>query len=77
MATRDSVISKRSAGHWGLASLPGNWHPALEAAMRCYDGLASRDDVALLRASMPPFVGYVRDRVPIAEPRSAGPPRWT
>lgn len=77
MATRDPVISKRSAGRWGLGSLADSWQPAIEAALRCYDGRASVADVDLLRESMPLFVAFVRDRVPVVEPRPAGAPRWT
>jgi hypothetical protein len=77
MATHDPVLSKRSAGHWGLAQLPDRWRPALEAALRAYDGNADPSDIALLRDSMPRFVSYVRERVPIIGPRPPGPPRWT
>jgi hypothetical protein len=77
MATRDPVISKRSSGQWGRANLPQIWHPAIDAALRCYDGLADLTDIALLRESMPRFVTYLRDRVPIVDPRPAGPPRWS
>jgi hypothetical protein len=77
MATREPVISKRSAGRWGLATLPDIWHPALEAALRCYDGQASAAEIGLLRQSMPLFVEYVRGHVPVVEPRPTGPPRWS
>jgi hypothetical protein len=77
MATRDPVISKRSAGQWGQTSQPSVWRPAIEAALRSYDGQGTRTDLALLRKSMPLFVNYVRDRVPVVEPRPAGTPRWT
>jgi hypothetical protein len=77
MTSRDPVISKRSAGRWGLDELPAHWHPAIEAAQRCYDGRASRTDTDLLRESMPSFIEFVRDHVPVVEPRAGGPPRWT
>lgn len=75
--TRDAVISKRASGKWGRANLPETWRPAIDAALRCYDGEADSADITLLRASMPRFVSYVRDRVPVVEPRHAGPPRWS
>jgi aminoglycoside adenylyltransferase-like protein len=77
MTTHDPVISKRSSGHWGLSALPADWHPAIEAALRSYDARGSDGDIAVLRASMPRFVDYVRGHVPIVEPRPDGPPRWS
>jgi hypothetical protein len=77
MATHDPVISKRSAGRWGLANLADTWYPPIEAALRCYDGRASLADTDLLRESMPLFVDFVRQRVPTVEARPAGPPRWS
>jgi hypothetical protein len=77
MATHDPVISKRSSARWGLDSLPEHWQPALESALLCYDGQASRADTDLLRDSMPQFVDYVRERVPVVEPRGAEGPRWS
>jgi hypothetical protein len=77
ITTLDPVISKRSSGQWGLTSLPPNWHPSIEAALRCYDGRGTPGDIALMGKSMPHFIGYVREHVPIVEPRQSGPPRWT
>jgi hypothetical protein len=77
LATGSPVISKRSAGDWGLTNLPEQWHPAIRAAGRSYDGLATGEDNELLRLAMPPFVEMVRERLPLARPRPAGqPPRW-
>ncbi len=64
--TGDVAISKREAGPWALAHLPDRWHPALHAAMRAYERQATADDEALLAADMAPFVGMVRDRLPVA-----------
>ena len=71
------VLSKRSAGAWGLEHLSPSWHPAIQAAARAYDGVASNKDKELLRATMAPFVATVRERLPAQGPRRSGPPRWS
>ena len=77
LETGSPVVSKRAAGAWGLDHLPEQWHDAIRAADRAYDGKASPDDNELLRVAMPPFVEMVRQRLPITEPRPPGPPRWS
>jgi hypothetical protein len=78
LATGSPVVSKRSAGAWGLANLPARWHPAIHAAGRAYDGVATPEDNELLRDTMPAFVAMVREQLPYAKPRPAGqPPRWS
>jgi hypothetical protein len=77
LETGSPVISKRSAGDWGLANLPERWHRAIHAAGRSYDGAASTEDNELLRVTMPPFVDMVRQRLPTTNPRRTGPPRWS
>lgn len=78
LATGSPVVSKRSAGTWGLANLPERWHAAIEAAGRSYDGVASDEDRELLRVTMPAFVEMVRARVPLTRPRPPGQlPRWS
>ena len=78
LATGSPVVSKRSAGAWGLANLPERWHPAIHAAGRAYDGVATAEDNELLRETMPPFVEMVRERLPLTKPRPLGqPPRWS
>jgi len=76
LKTRSPVISKRSAGAWGLGHLPAAWHAPIEAAGRVYDGDASSEDEALLAATMPELVGTVREHLQPTEPRPPGPPRW-
>ena len=77
LATGSPVVSKRSAGTWGLANLPRRWHPAIDAAGRAYDGAASAEDNELLRRTVPPFVQMVRSKLPLTKPRPPGqPPRW-
>lgn len=72
------VVSKRSAGAWGLTNLPDQWHPAIRAAGRAYDGVATAEDNELLRVTMPPFVEMVRERLPLTKPRPPDqPPRWS
>ena len=44
LETGSPVISKRSAGEWGLANLPDRWHGAIHAAGRSYDGAATAED---------------------------------
>ena len=77
LETGSPVVSKRSAGDWGLAHLPDTWHPAIVAAGRSYDGEGTDDDHEVLRLAMPPFVAMVRERLPVTEPRPPGPPRWS
>lgn len=71
------VVSKRSAGTWALEHLSPEWHPAIHAAGRSYDGSATPGDETLLRANMAPFVKMVRGRFPAVAPRPPGPPRWS
>jgi hypothetical protein len=75
--TGRAVMSKRSAGTWGLETLPQPWHDAIRAAGRWYDGAASPEDNEVLRVTMAPFVEMVRQRLPRTDPRRAGPPRWS
>jgi hypothetical protein len=49
LETGSPIISKRSAGDWGLANLPPRWHEAIHAAGRLYDGAASPEDNEVLR----------------------------
>ncbi len=49
LETGSPVISKRSAGEWGLANLPQRWHDAIRAAGRSYDGAATAEDNETLR----------------------------
>jgi len=78
LATGSPVVSKRSAGAWGLANLPPRWHPVIHAAGRSYDGVATADDNELLRVMMPPFVEMVREQLPLTKPRAPGEvPRWS
>ena len=77
LETGSPVISKRSAGNWGLRHLPDRWHDAIHAADRAYDGEATTGDNELLRLTMPPFVEMVREHLPPTQPRPPGPPRWS
>jgi hypothetical protein len=77
LETGSPVISKRSAGRWGLEHLPERWHQAIRAAGRSYDGGASTQDVDVLRVTMAPFVDMVRHRLPALKPRRPGSPRWS
>ena len=71
------VISKRSAGAWGLENLAQRWHRAIQAAIRSYDGSGSAEDIETLRGTMAPFVDMVRQRLPRTNLRQTGPPRWS
>lgn len=77
LRTGSPVVSKRSAGRWGLENLDGRWHPALRAADRSYDGRADSEDEKLLEATMPDFVAMVRAELPPTAPPPPGPPRWS
>ena len=67
LETGSPVISKRSAGTWGLENLPPRWHEAIRAAGRSYDGVATAEDEEMLRATMAPFVAMVRQGLPVAK----------
>ena len=77
LETGSPVISKRSAGEWGLANLPERWHGAIHAAGRSYDGAATAEDNEMLRVHH----GSLRRHGPTAPARtnaaSTGPPRWS
>ena len=76
--TRSVAISKRAAGAWALEHLPARWHPALNAALRNYDGRPADDDLSLLAAEMAPFVAFVREHLPSAGDRPTETlPRWS
>ena len=77
LETGSPVISKRSAGRWGLEHLPARWHTAIHAASCSYDGAATAGDNEALRVSMAPFVDMVRRRLPQTRRRPPGPPRWS
>lgn len=77
LATGSPVISKRSAGTWALTHLPETWHPAIRAAGRAYDGVATVEDNEVLRLTMPPFVEMLREHLPYPTTRPPGrKPRW-
>jgi hypothetical protein len=77
LATGSPVLSKRSAGAWGLQHLPERWHPVIRAAGRSYDGEATAEDLNLLRDTMAPFVEMVRSHLPAPAERADKPPRWS
>jgi streptomycin 3"-adenylyltransferase len=77
LETGSPVISKRSAGTWGLEHLPERWHDGIRAAGRSYDGAASAEDEEVLRLTVPLFVDMVRGRLPATEHRPPGTPRWS
>ena len=77
LETGSPVISKRSAGAWGLENLSPRWHDAIRAAGRSYDGSASVEDNEILRVTMAPFVEMVRERLPRTGQRRTGLPRWS
>ena len=60
LETGSPVISKRSAGEWGLANLPPRWHDAIHAAGRWYDGVATAEDNETAARAMAPFVDMVQ-----------------
>jgi hypothetical protein len=75
--TGSPVISKRSAGTWGLEHLPERWHEAIRAAGRSYDAKASADDNEVLRVTLGAFVEEVRQRLPATKSHLLAPPRWS
>lgn len=60
--TGDVVISKRASADWALEAL-SQWRPAVEAALRAYDGLATTQDEALLRSQVRPLFHFARRRI--------------
>ena len=78
LATTDVAISKWAAGTWALEQLPARWHAALDAARRTYAGEPFDTDAQLLASEMPPFVRFVRKRLPPTTDRPVGSrPRWS
>jgi hypothetical protein len=77
LATGDPVVSKRSAGAWGIAHLARRWHPVIRAAGRAYDGRATHDDRVVLQADMAPFVRMVRRHLPRGRAARRQTPRWS
>jgi len=76
--TRSVAISKRAAGAWAIEHLPARWHPALNAALRNYDGRPADGDVSVLAEEMAAFVEFVREHLPSAGERPADTlPRWS
>ncbi len=64
-ATRDVVMSKYQAAQWALASLPGEWHDGVRAAMRFYARTPAEGDERVFEESWAPFVAYVKRSVPL------------
>jgi hypothetical protein len=62
--TRDVVVSKYQAGGWALASLPAEWHEAVQAALRFYEQASAAGDAQTLEASWAPFVTFVARSLP-------------
>ena len=77
LETGNPVISKRSAGAWGIEHLPERWHAVIRAAGRAYDGVGTAADNETLRVTMAAFVGMVRERLPASSRRTSGRPRWS
>jgi hypothetical protein len=77
LETRDPVITKRAAGAWAIDHLPGRWQPALQAAVRTYDGEPAPSDAELIAADMAPFVAFVRERLPDPDRPADALPRWS
>ena len=63
LETRDVVVSKLAAARWALDHLPSDWHAAIRAAGRVYDGTEQSGDRSLLKSSMAPIMGLARDRI--------------
>ncbi len=51
--TDGAVLSKAQGGQWGLAHLPGEYHPLLQSALAAYDGAAFPE--------MPGLADFARD----------------
>ena len=77
LETHDVALTKRAAGSWALEHLPAQWHPALEAAIRYYEGHPAEADAAFLAAAMPPFVEFLRQRLPDPSRSQGSLPRWS
>jgi streptomycin 3"-adenylyltransferase len=77
LETGSPVISKRSAGTWGLERLAERWNGAIRAAIRSYDASEDAEGNELLRVTMAPFVEEVRKRLPSQRSRRDTVPRWS
>lgn len=60
--TGDVAVSKRAAAAWALETMPEQWHEAIRAAGRAYDGTGQPGDRELLGGSVGPFLRYCRAR---------------
>lgn len=77
LESHEVAMTKRAGGAWALDSLPERWHPALNAALRTYDGHPAEADAALLAAEMPRFVEFVREYLPDPTRLEGSLPRWS
>jgi aminoglycoside adenylyltransferase-like protein len=77
LETGSPVISKRSAGTWGLARLAERWREPIRTAIRSYDASGDAEGNELLRVTMAPFVEEVRKRLPNQRSRRDKVPRWS
>lgn len=60
--TQDVVVSKRASAAWGIEAFP-TWQPLISAATRSYDGQATPQDRALLKAEVRRFFGFAQERI--------------
>jgi hypothetical protein len=60
--TRDVVISKRASAVWGAEAFPA-WRSLIAAAVKWYDGRATPQDEALLKADVRRFFGFAQERI--------------
>ncbi len=51
LSSRDVVVSKREAAQWAMLNGPSMWQPAIEAALRVYDGEQTTSDSAPLNSN--------------------------
>ena len=59
---RDVVVSKRSSGSWATTQFP-DWAPAIQAAIRSYDGTARPEDEALMEKGVGCFLEFASGQI--------------
>jgi hypothetical protein len=62
--SRDVVMSKYDAAHWGMTELPARWQELIAGAVRCYTRTATTSEVELVSARRGAFVAWIRDQLP-------------
>ncbi|MDX1534824.1 MAG: DUF4111 domain-containing protein [Thermoplasmata archaeon] len=69
--TRTVAVSKVAAAAWALESLPTEWHPLVQSALRAYRLEDEEADLERLREGVEPFYAFASARLDAAGKASA------